>query len=77
MTATRIPYASDAQSRGASIAVSSASIEPGAWSTEAGHEASGVGGIFFDHLRPNEAPFQLDAESLHAYVTSVGRALDD
>ena len=30
MTATRSPYASAAQSRGASIAVSSASIEPGA-----------------------------------------------
>lgn len=41
------------------------------------NEARGIGGIFFDHLRPTEAPFQLDAEALHAYVTSVGRALDD
>jgi coproporphyrinogen III oxidase len=41
------------------------------------NEARGIGGVFFDHLRPTEAPFQLDAESLHAYVTSVGRALDD
>ena len=41
------------------------------------NEARGIGGVFFDHLRPTEAPFQLDAEALHAYVTSVGRALDD
>ena len=41
------------------------------------NEARGVGGVFFDHLRPSEAPFHFSPEALHAYVTTVGRALDD
>lgn len=40
-------------------------------------EARGVGGVFFDHLRPDEAPHGLGADALHAYVTAVGRALGD
>jgi coproporphyrinogen III oxidase len=41
------------------------------------NEARGVGGVFFDHLRPSEAPFRFSPEALHAYVTTVGRSLDD
>ncbi len=39
------------------------------------NEARGVGGIFFDHLRPSEAPFGLAPPRLHAFVDAVGRAL--
>lgn len=40
------------------------------------NEARGVGGVFFDHLRPGAEPHGLDAEALHAFVTSVGLALE-
>jgi coproporphyrinogen III oxidase len=40
-------------------------------------EARGVGGIFFDHLRPNEDASQLDAEKCMAFVDAVGRSLED
>lgn len=41
------------------------------------NEARGVGGIFFDHVRPSDAPFGLDAESLHRFVDRIGRVLED
>ncbi len=41
------------------------------------NEARGVGGIFFDHLRADENPFGLGAESLHAFVSAVGRVLTE
>jgi coproporphyrinogen III oxidase len=40
-----------------------------------GDERRGVGGIFFDHLRPGEAG--LDADGLLAFVLDVGRVLPD
>lgn len=40
------------------------------------HEARGVGGIFFDHLRAADAPFGLTPRRLHAFVDGVGRTLD-
>ncbi|MBX7119156.1 MAG: oxygen-dependent coproporphyrinogen oxidase [Gemmatimonadaceae bacterium] len=43
--------------------------------THRANEARGVGGVFFDHLRPDEAAHGLDEAGLHAFVTSVGRAL--
>ena len=40
-----------------------------------GGEARGVGGIFFDHLRPNEDPSALDRDGLFAFAGDVGRSL--
>jgi coproporphyrinogen III oxidase len=40
-----------------------------------GDERRGVGGIFFDHLRPGEAG--LDGEALLAFMLDVGRVLPD
>ena len=40
------------------------------------NEARGVGGIFFDHVRPDDAPFGFDAASLHRFVDRIGRALE-
>jgi len=45
--------------------------------THRDNEARGVGGVFFDHLRPTEQPFGMDSEKLHAFVNSVGRVLED
>jgi coproporphyrinogen III oxidase len=39
------------------------------------NEARGVGGIFFDHLRADDASHGLDFETLGAYVTDVARVL--
>jgi coproporphyrinogen III oxidase len=39
------------------------------------NEARGIGGVFFDHLRPDDAAHGLDADALHAFVTDVGLAL--
>lgn len=44
--------------------------------THRDNEARGVGGIFFDHLRPTDSPFGLSAQRLHAFVDTVGRALE-
>lgn len=44
--------------------------------THRDNEARGVGGMFFDHLRPDEAPHGLGAEALHAFVTDIGLALE-
>ncbi|MFZ5624399.1 MAG: oxygen-dependent coproporphyrinogen oxidase [Gemmatimonadota bacterium] len=41
-----------------------------------GHEARGIGGIFFDNLRPGRET-ALDAEQLFAFVRDVGRVLPD
>jgi coproporphyrinogen III oxidase len=38
-------------------------------------EARGIGGIFFDHLRPGAADGGLNAAAMHAFVDDVGRAL--
>jgi coproporphyrinogen III oxidase len=43
--------------------------------THRDNEARGIGGIFFDHVRPSEAPFGLDDAALHRFVDAVGRAL--
>lgn len=40
------------------------------------NEARGVGGVFFDHVRPSDAPFGLDAQRLHAFVDGIGRVLE-
>jgi coproporphyrinogen III oxidase len=40
------------------------------------NEARGVGGVFFDHVRPSDAPFGLSTERLHAFVDSIGRVLE-
>lgn len=40
------------------------------------NEARGVGGVFFDHLRPDAAPHGLGATALHDFVTGVGLALE-
>lgn len=40
------------------------------------NEARGVGGIFFDHVRPTDRPFGLEANRLHAFVDAVGRVLE-
>ncbi len=40
------------------------------------NEARGVGGIFFDHVRPTEQPFGMDAATLHRFVDRVGRLLE-
>lgn len=41
-----------------------------------GGEARGVGGIFFDHLRPQEDVSALDADELFAFVGDIGRSLE-
>jgi coproporphyrinogen III oxidase len=38
-------------------------------------EARGVGGIFFDHLRPDDAEHGLGLEGVHAFVGDVARVL--
>lgn len=43
--------------------------------THRNNEARGVGGVFFDHLRPDEAAHGLDEAALHAFVTDVGLSL--
>jgi coproporphyrinogen III oxidase len=43
--------------------------------THRDHEARGVGGIFFDHLRANDAAHGLAHEAVGAYVTDVARVL--
>jgi coproporphyrinogen III oxidase len=40
-------------------------------------EARGVGGVFFDHLRPDDAAHGMDRETLRAYVTDVARSLHE
>jgi coproporphyrinogen III oxidase len=39
------------------------------------NEARGIGGVFFDHLRPDDASHGLDEAALHAFVNAVGLAL--
>ena len=43
--------------------------------THRDNEARGVGGIFFDHLRPNDDAHTLNHEALNAFVTDVARVL--
>lgn len=43
--------------------------------THRDHEARGVGGIFFDHLRADTAPYGLDFDATQAFVTDVARVL--
>ena len=38
-------------------------------------ERRGVGGIFYDHLRPGEGGDGMDAATLHAFSVAVGRSL--
>jgi len=38
-------------------------------------EARGVGGVFFDHLRPGEDESGLDADATLAFVDAIGRSL--
>lgn len=45
--------------------------------THRDNEARGVGGVFFDHVRPTDAPFGLFADRLHSFVDTIGRVLDD
>jgi coproporphyrinogen III oxidase len=44
--------------------------------THRDNEARGVGGVFFDHVRPADAPFGLDGDSMHRFVDSIGRVLE-
>lgn len=44
--------------------------------THRDNEARGVGGIFFDHVRPSERPFGMDAATLHRFVDRVGHVLE-
>jgi coproporphyrinogen III oxidase len=39
------------------------------------HEARGIGGIFFDHLRPDDAAHGLDQARVVAFVSDVARVL--
>jgi coproporphyrinogen III oxidase len=39
-------------------------------------ESRGVGGVFFDHLRPDEDASGMDAESCRAFVDAIGRSLE-
>jgi len=39
------------------------------------NEARGVGGIFFDHLRPNDESHELAHDAVQAYVSDVARVL--
>jgi coproporphyrinogen III oxidase len=41
------------------------------------NEARGVGGVFFDHVRPTDVPFGMDTERLHSFVNSIGSALTE
>lgn len=41
------------------------------------NEARGVGGVFFDHVRPSDTPFGLDAAGLHRFVDRIGRVLEE
>ena len=41
------------------------------------NEARGVGGVFFDHVRPGDHPFGMDATTLHRFVDRIGRVLED
>jgi coproporphyrinogen III oxidase len=43
--------------------------------THRNNEARGVGGIFFDHLRPDDPSHGLDANGVRAFVTDVARVL--
>ena len=43
--------------------------------THRGGEARGVGGVFFDHLRPDEDASALDDHALFAFVGDVARCL--
>lgn len=43
--------------------------------THRGGEARGTGGVFFDHLRPDDNEFDLDSAQLFAFGTDVVRAL--
>ena len=40
-----------------------------------GGERRGIGGIFYDHLRPDEDESGADVETLHAFAGAVGRSL--
>lgn len=44
--------------------------------THRGSEARGVGGIFFDHLRPREDVGMMNADDLFAFVGDVGSSLE-
>lgn len=41
------------------------------------NEARGVGGIFFDHLRPSENDYGLDAAGVLRFATAIGRVLTE
>jgi coproporphyrinogen III oxidase len=43
--------------------------------THRDHEARGVGGIFFDHLRADAEPYGLGYDAAQAFVTDVARVL--
>jgi coproporphyrinogen III oxidase len=45
--------------------------------THRGGEARGVGGVFFDHLRPGEDASGLSAADTMAFVDAIGRSLHD
>ncbi|MCU0648658.1 MAG: oxygen-dependent coproporphyrinogen oxidase [Gemmatimonadaceae bacterium] len=42
--------------------------------THRNHEARGVGGVFFDHLRPGDAPAGLSLDETRAFVTAIARS---
>jgi len=44
--------------------------------THRDNEARGVGGVFFDHVRGDDAPFGLTPSALHRFVDAIGRVLD-
>jgi coproporphyrinogen III oxidase len=39
-----------------------------------GNEARGLGGVFFDHLRPDDAPYALSVDQLRTFVTAIARS---
>lgn len=45
--------------------------------THRDNEARGIGGVFFDHVRADDAPFGMTPTALHRYVDAIGRVLDD
>jgi len=45
--------------------------------THRDNEARGVGGVFFDHLRPDDNAFALNFTAAQAFVTDVARVLRD
>jgi coproporphyrinogen III oxidase len=45
--------------------------------THRDNEARGIGGVFFDHVRPTDVPFGMDTERLHSFVDSIGRVLTE